>query len=375
MHQEIIHQFDAILGHTMEKINAFVHKDLAQTAVSLANIVQCVEDQVGSLSNDSPNQILQYILNGTRVYQPLIFQKLSDRAMKRRNKFKPPTIANFLWAYASNGHIDKNVFQSFIPKLKTLLGRCSTRDLAIIAWAYATVAGVHAPSLFNDSFVQICQTRKDDFTLEELCQLHQWNLWQKELKSDINLPSELKGKCYQSFISRDPNPSSMQYDVISTLAYTGLHPKKEVLTHSGYSIDAKVEVNGKKIGIEVDGPFHFLGKKPSGSTILKRRQIYNLENLTLVSVPYWEWHEFGKDGKKKEKYLCSLLGLDLDDDIDEGFAAEIRVVPSPPLGIDYSKMTITELKDMLHSKGLKVSGNKAELIERLEQDTVERLLL
>ena len=33
---------------------------------------------------------------------------------------------------------------------------------------------------------------------------------------------------------------------------------------------------------------------------------------------------------------------------------------------DYSKMTVTELKDLLRSKGLKVTGKKNELIERLE---------
>jgi hypothetical protein len=35
-------------------------------------------------------------------------------------------------------------------------------------------------------------------------------------------------------------------------------------------------------------------------------------------------------------------------------------------GADYSQMTVTQLKDLLRSKGLKVSGKKDELIERLE---------
>lgn len=42
---------------------------------------------------------------------------------------------------------------------------------------------------------------------------------------------------------------------------------------------------------------------------------------------------------------------------------------SGPAGIDadYSKMTVTQLKDLLRSKGLKLSGKKEELIERLER--------
>ena len=40
-----------------------------------------------------------------------------------------------------------------------------------------------------------------------------------------------------------------------------------------------------------------------------------------------------------------------------------------PEDVDYSKMTVSELKEMLKEKGLPVSGKKAELIERLEGDS------
>ena len=48
-----------------------------------------------------------------------------------------------------------------------------------------------------------------------------------------------------------------------------------------------------------------------------------------------------------------------------------KVVESEPIveetkNVDYSSMTVAELKDILRSKGLKVGGKKAELIERLE---------
>ena len=91
-----------------------------------------------------------------------------------------------------------------------------------------------------------------------------------------------------------------------------LELEEEVLTKSGYRIDALVEVNGKKIGVEVDGPSHFLGRNRTGSTILKHRQVTNLDNIPVVSVPYWEWNKLGKYGKnrdKKEKYIRDLLGL------------------------------------------------------------------
>mgnify|MGYP001238186089 FL=1 len=49
---------------------------------------------------------------------------------------------------------------------------------------------------------------------------------------------------------------------------------------------------------------------------------------------------------------------------EEGTAAE-----EGPEDVDYSKMSVSELKEMLKEKGLPVSGKKAELIERLEGDS------
>jgi hypothetical protein len=45
-----------------------------------------------------------------------------------------------------------------------------------------------------------------------------------------------------------------------------------------------------------------------------------------------------------------------------------EIYPSAPEGAnaDYSNMTVTQLKDLLRSKGMKVSGKKDELIQRLE---------
>ena len=80
---------------------------------------------------------------------------------------------------------------------------------------------------------------------------------------------------------------------------------------TGYRIDALVEVKGKTIGVEVDGPSHFIGRSKSltGSTIMKRRQVPSIDGIELVSVPYWEWDNLGKDQTKKQEYLRKLLNL------------------------------------------------------------------
>jgi hypothetical protein len=53
----------------------------------------------------------------------------------------------------------------------------------------------------------------------------------------------------------------LQDDVVSVLSSIGMLPEEEVLTASGYRLDALVEVNGMKVGIEVDGPSHFINRE------------------------------------------------------------------------------------------------------------------
>ena len=91
------------------------------------------------------------------------------------------------------------------------------------------------------------------------------------MQSNLQLPESLKKKCYEAFISRESEPSKLQDDVISELSSIGLQLEEEVLTKSGYWLDAVVEVNGRQIGVEVDGPSHFIGRELTGSTILKHK--------------------------------------------------------------------------------------------------------
>jgi hypothetical protein len=231
---------------------------------------------------------------------------LAHAAISRRNDFKPQELSNLLWAYATVGIIDQRLFTSIAPAVKSVLGQCNSQNIANIAWAYA-VANVNDPSLFNSDFMDAFQAKANDFVPENLSQLHQWQLWQDELKLGINLPQALRKKCCQAFVSESYQSSSFQNDVISVLSSIGLCPKEEELTSSGYRLDALVEVNGIKVGIEVDGPSHFMNQEPKGSTLLKRRQVNNLDDIPIISVPHWEWQKLGSDHSKKQIYLRSIL--------------------------------------------------------------------
>jgi hypothetical protein len=240
---------------------------------------------------------------------PKLFSKFGDYigAMKDLGQFKPQNFSNIIWSYATVGINDQHLFTSFAPAVKVVLIQCSSQALANIAWAYA-VANVNDPLLFKTDFVAALQAKANDFRLDGYSQLHQWQLWQDELKSGINLPRALRDKCRQAFISESYQSSNFQDDVVSVLSSIGLLPKKEELTSSGYRLDALVEVNGMKVGIEVDGPSHFINQEATGSTLLKRRQVSTLDDIRITSVPYWEWNKLGKDRVKKQQYLRPSWG-------------------------------------------------------------------
>ncbi|KAL7525686.1 hypothetical protein ACHAWF_001464 [Thalassiosira exigua] len=172
--------------------------------------------------------------------------------------------------------------------------RSSSRDLtfkpqylAEIAWAYATTKEIAAHILFDDVITNALVTKQDEFTENELL------------------------KCHDAFILLSPTKYLLQRDVISEMTSMGLEPDEEVLTEEmGYRLDALVAIDGEKIGIEVDGPSHFAGRKPTGSTLLKRRQVNNLDGIQVVSVPYWEWNRLRKNSNMKQAYLRSLLDLE-----------------------------------------------------------------
>jgi hypothetical protein len=51
---------------------------------------------------------------------------------------------------------------------------------------------------------------------------------------------------------------------------------------------------------------------------------------------------------------------------------EIDASPTATAATDWASLTVAKLKDELRSRGLKVGGKKAELIQRLEEDDMSR---
>ena len=94
----------------------------------------------------------------------------------------------------------------------------------------------------------------------------------------------------------------------ASLLALGLAPREEVRTPQGYSLDAVVSHGGREVAVEVDGPTHFLGRTPTGTTALKRRQL-RAAGWALLPVPYWEWNALDSKAAKQEYLRVALEGL------------------------------------------------------------------
>ena len=304
--------FNLISDECSGHINDLETNEVASLAWSFASLNLHHRQFLGELAESSDGRWQDFdappLANMAWAYattgedQPRLFEGIANAAIDKRDEFTHQGVAMLLWAFSAAGHLDRHLFDAFAPMIIQSLQEYEAKSLANIAWAY-TVANVDAESLFgfNSPFIDILVKRFDELDKEGLCQLHQWNTWRKETTNNAPLPLDLEERCFHEFTSQTLNQSNLQKAVISELVSMGVQLEEEAQTSSGYYLDALVDVDGKKIGLEIDGPTHFIGRRPTGSTILKRRQV-KVDGVPLVSVPYWEWNEL-KTSAEVQEYL------------------------------------------------------------------------
>ena len=248
-----------------------------------------------------------------------VFQKIGDHIIATHDNnlklFKAQCIANVLWAYAYSNHVRVDLFRKIGEAIiqRNCWKSYKSQDIAMIAWAY-TVSNVDIP-MFNDDFRIALVERSNELKIEDMLQLYQWHLWQTGENTYDGLPDSLVDMCREAFMATTTKSSGLQTNVVIELKAMGLNVTEEYQTESGYRIDALVEVDGIRVGVEVDGPFHFIGDSVDGSTMLKHRQVGAIDKIHLISAPYYEWEKL-KDQGAKRQYLQSLLASVLPEQSD-----------------------------------------------------------
>lgn len=312
--------FDRVAAEAMLRLDTFNPQELANLAWSCAKAKEVEPRLFTSIAKETLDRLDEFVepqhlsnlvwafATAKLPHKPL-FEAVADVVIKRKEDFSPQQVSNIIWAYSfiPIGSVNQDICRRFESVVFKSIGACDSQFFANVAWSYA-VANVDAPFLFgkNSQFIRTILSRQQEFNLEALCQLHQFILWRKELRSEVPFPSSFQKLCYNAYIAREPSPSAFQDYVMDEMKSIGLQPQEEYLTSIGYSLDALVEVNGKQVGIEVDGPFHFAGRgKPLGKMTLKHRQVLNVAGIRIVSVPYWEW----EGCVDKQEYLRSKLNI------------------------------------------------------------------
>lgn len=255
-------------------------------------------------------------------------EDVSDIAIQRVAQFDSHGVANTVWAMAKLGYVYPELTNAMVKRATPNLESFKAEEITLILWSLAVLnisttdaampffseisqryhrkkEGSFLPTFWNDP-----SNAKDHLTKEDLSKIHQASIWfTVELGNASLLPDVLEQECRDAFCSRNKSSSLLQSDVVASLRASSYHVvQEEVLCQTtAYTLDAVVRGKDVEFAIEVDGPSHFLSNgKPTGSTLLKRRQLSSNKRRPLLSVPYWEWNEL--DPAQKQDYIQELLG-------------------------------------------------------------------
>jgi RAP domain len=314
MHHDAPALLNAIANAAQVQINEFSPQALSNTAWSFAALKHAIARAAQVRINDFTPQNLSNTawLFATLNHEalPAVLDAIALTAQVRIDEFNPQDLSNTAWSFAALNHEAPSLFESMARASQVLIHNFNQHGLANMAWSFAVFD--MEPNFFipaDSPFAQALLSRDPSMFSRDkgIVQLHQFQLWCKEQTGASWYPEELSQLCQKTMASTEKAMTSrFQNDVVATLGK--LHDvtdvKVDVSTPSGYSLDAVVVYRGVRIGVEVDGPTHFVGgssQSPNSRTILKHRQIRALErSLKLVSVPYWEWDEID-NGSNKER--------------------------------------------------------------------------
>jgi len=280
--------FDAIAAEAAQRMRDFKPQEMANTAWSFATAGYAA---------------------------PALFDAIAAEAARRVRDFDPQALANTVWAFATAGRAAPALFNAIAAEAAQRVRDFNPQALANTAWAFAVMDALPIDSsLFDQRFACRCEALAHEFSAEHLRQLHQWRLWYAGERgcSDALPEAALLARCAAAFRDVEVTVSRLQSQVAETVTSFGMPVQEEVVVAEGYSLDIVVDCGGGRlIAIEVDGPSHFVGRDPTGSTLLKRRQLQHL-GWRLVSVPYWEWDALRHAVKSTQhQQRCEYLGSSL----------------------------------------------------------------
>ena len=203
------------------------------------------------------------------------------------------------------------LFKAVAEQAEDLAAKGSPQELANTVWAYAVANQLSAlPSQLLARIVELWEDdlARADYTDDGLvAMIFQADLAARDCGIEWGLPASLlqRGQQKWQFQLSNGRASWFESEVAKVLSTMGWRYEQEYVTECGnFSIDIVLE--GRRVAIEANGPFHYVGKLEDGATQLRRRML-EARGWEVVSVPYFEWGPLGSS-TEKQQYLEQKLG-------------------------------------------------------------------
>jgi len=336
---------------TLNNLNDFTPQALANILIAYAkaeifhpDLYENVADHIVTLNHlhDFDSQALANIIWSyakAEVSHPELFNKVGDHIVTRQqlNDFKPQDLSNIVYSYAKAGVIRQDLFTRIGYHIVAHhhLSDFNPQKLSNTVWAYAKL-GISHPDLFNkvaDHIVTL--NHLNDFNSQNLS-----NILYAYARAEISHP-DLFNKVADHIVLLD-NLDDYTAQAICNLAWA--YHKAGII---------RQDLNNK-LRYAADN-----GKEEFSS-----RQLNNLYQWTSEEEDIQIQNQ--EDDEQNEDESGSLLAVvdeDNDNDTDKEEEKEEYNTSSAPE--DLSLLTVVQLKDRLRNLGLRVSGRKQELIDRL----------
>ena len=238
-------------------------------------------------------------------------KKLIEAAESKLSAFKPQGLANIIWAIATLNYFDGSSFiKLLLREAESKLSAFTPQGLSKTAWALAVLDHSDA-QLFLTSFLPLAYKMAGRMEIEGKTQSLQYLLFMEDgghVTAEIKLDPQ-----YVKFMRMCQEAHETQR-ITDQASWTQLEISEavrrlpgcsdsvsEYLTEDGFfRIDIALKLNGQKLAIEVDGPYHFLsdGKTLNGRTILRNRLLENRGWKVISISDMTEWVPLrGKQGQ------------------------------------------------------------------------------
>lgn len=300
--------------------------------------------------------------------------------IERLKEFTSQALANTLWAFATLRWYPARLLPSITEAIGTIVHTMTAQELANSLWAYARFA--YHPGRVMASFLSVMERRMDEFegqgctnslwALAVLKATHsaafvgllqryvalersaasfgelQYNqvlqavlLAQFEARGgrvawrpEVDLPESVVDRALAAWASQQMSTqlSGFHLDVSEGLTRLGVpHLLEYLVARDLLSIDIAVIDDGRKLAIEVDGPFHFPvnARTPLGHTMIRRR-LLRAAGWTVLSIPWYEWFAMNTWDERLQ-YLTEILSK-----ADERFADQLRPATRELLSTEFS---------------------------------------